>query len=91
MRSTAIHSLPRLIEARAQSLLALGKPDKAIEDFNAALNVDNRNADAWAGLGLAYEKQGDRARRRPAELPARLVARTQTKPWPARASGRVGG
>jgi tetratricopeptide (TPR) repeat protein len=38
----------------------LGKYDKAIEDFNAALNVDNRNADAWAGLGLAYEKKGDR-------------------------------
>jgi len=40
----------------------LGKYDLAIEDFNAALNVDNKNADAWAGLGFAYEKQGNKAK-----------------------------
>ncbi|MGC2834331.1 MAG: tetratricopeptide repeat protein, partial [Methylocella sp.] len=27
-----------------------------------ALNVDNKNAEAWAGLGLAYEKSGNRAK-----------------------------
>jgi tetratricopeptide (TPR) repeat protein len=47
-------------QARGQSLIALGKYDAAVEDFNATLNVDNRNGDAWAGLGLAYEKQGNR-------------------------------
>ncbi len=41
-------------------MLALGKADKAIEDFNAALNVNNKDANAWAGLGLAYEKLGNR-------------------------------
>jgi tetratricopeptide (TPR) repeat protein len=49
-------------QARGQSLIELGKFDAAVEDFNAALNVDNRNADAWAGLGLAYERQGNRAK-----------------------------
>ncbi|MGH6857299.1 MAG: tetratricopeptide repeat protein, partial [Methylocella sp.] len=29
---------------------------------NAALNVDNKNPEAWAGLGLAYEKSGNRAK-----------------------------
>ncbi|MDB5642952.1 MAG: Tetratricopeptide 2 repeat protein, partial [Hyphomicrobiales bacterium] len=46
--------------ARGQSLIALNKYDAAIEDFNATLNVDNRSGDAWAGLGLAYERQGNR-------------------------------
>ena len=43
-------------------MLATGKYDAAIEDFNAALNVDSNNADAWAALGLAYEKQGNKAK-----------------------------
>ena len=30
--------------------------------FNAALNVDNRNAEGWANLGVAYEKQGNRSK-----------------------------
>ena len=33
--------------ARGQSLNAIGKYDSALEDFTAALNVDNRNADAF--------------------------------------------
>ena len=33
---------------------------QAIEDFNASLNVDNKNPNGWAGLGVAYEKQGNR-------------------------------
>ena len=44
--------------ARGQSLNALGKYDAALEDFTAALNVDNRSADAWAGRGFAFEKLG---------------------------------
>lgn len=43
-------------QARGESLVAIGKYDKAIEDFNAALNVNNKSAQAWAWLGLAYEK-----------------------------------
>ena len=39
-----------------------GQWQKAVEDFNAALNVDDHNADAWASLGLAYEKLGNRAK-----------------------------
>jgi len=35
--------------------------DAAQEDFTAALNVDNRNADAWAGRGFAFEKLGKKA------------------------------
>ena len=44
--------------ARGQSLIATNQFEKAVEDFNAALNVDNRLGDAWAGRGFAYEKMG---------------------------------
>ncbi len=47
-------------QARGESLVALGKYDKAIEDFNAALNVNNKSAQAWAWLGLAYDKTGNK-------------------------------
>ncbi len=57
--------------ARGQSLIATGKSDRAVEDFNAALNVDNKNADAWAGLGLAYEKMRQARPRRPRTTGAR--------------------
>ena len=50
--------------------MALGKFNLAIEDFNATLNVDNRNADGWAGLGLATK---DRQPRESGELPARAL------------------
>ncbi len=46
-------------QARAQSLMAQGKYPQAIEDLNAALNVDTKNAEAWANLGMAYEKSGN--------------------------------
>jgi tetratricopeptide (TPR) repeat protein len=46
--------------ARGQSLVAVNQHDKAIEDFNAALNVDNRNAEAWAWRGVAQERLGQR-------------------------------
>ncbi len=42
--------------------MQVGKYDQAIEDFNAGLNVDNKSAEGWAGLGLAYERKGDRAK-----------------------------
>ncbi|WP_163602461.1 tetratricopeptide repeat protein, partial [Klebsiella pneumoniae] len=34
--------------------------DKAIEDYNAALNVNNKDATSWAYRGLAYEKSNRR-------------------------------
>jgi tetratricopeptide (TPR) repeat protein len=46
--------------ARGQSLVATNQYDKAIEDFNAALNVDARDANSWAWRGVALERKGDR-------------------------------
>ena len=60
-------------QARAQSLVAQGKYDQAIEDYNAALNVNAKNGDAWAGLGLAYEKSGNAAKARESYGRAKLV------------------
>jgi tetratricopeptide (TPR) repeat protein len=40
--------------------VATNQYDKAIEDFNAALNVNNKDADSWAWRGVAYERKGDR-------------------------------
>jgi Flp pilus assembly protein TadD len=45
-------------------LVTLGKYDKAVEDFNAALNVDSKSALAWAWLGVAYDKSGNRSKAR---------------------------
>ena len=59
--------------SRGQSLTAIGKYDLAIEDFNAGLNVNNRSADAWAGLGLAYEKQDNMAKARESYARALVV------------------
>jgi Tfp pilus assembly protein PilF len=42
--------------------MATGKYQAAIEDFNAALNVDANNSDAWAGLGFCYEKLDNHAK-----------------------------
>ena len=39
-----------------------GKYEAAIEDFNAALNVNANNTDAWAGLGFCYAKLNNRAK-----------------------------
>ena len=38
----------------------MGQYDKAVEDFNAALNVNNKDADSWANRGLAYERSNRR-------------------------------
>jgi Flp pilus assembly protein TadD len=43
-------------------LMATGKYEAAIEDFNAALNVDANNSEAWTGLGVSYEKLNNRAK-----------------------------
>ena len=59
-RSIAIPYAAAPYQARGQSLIATSQFEKAVEDFNAALNVDNRNGDAWAGRGLAYERLGKR-------------------------------
>ena len=42
--------------------MATGKFDAAIEDFNAALNVNANNSEAWAGLGFCYEKLNNHAK-----------------------------
>ena len=76
-------------QARAQSLIAVGKFDLAIEDFNAALNVDNHNADAWAGLGLAYERKGDRAKAQ--ESYQRALVVDQSNKLARDGQSRVGG
>jgi Tfp pilus assembly protein PilF len=39
----------------------VGEFEKAVEDFNAALNVNNRLAEAWAWRGVALERQGQRS------------------------------
>ena len=39
-----------------------GKYEKAIEDFNAALNVNAEDSQAWAGLGFCYDKLNNRAK-----------------------------
>ena len=44
--------------ARGQSFVATNQFDKAIEDFNAALNVNNKDAESWAWRGVALERQG---------------------------------
>ncbi|WP_425332095.1 tetratricopeptide repeat protein [Rhodoblastus acidophilus] len=67
----------------------MGKADKAIEDFNAALNVDNRNAEAWALLGLAYEKKGDR--RLASENYRRALSLNGDQPLARQGASRVGG
>jgi tetratricopeptide (TPR) repeat protein len=42
--------------------MATGKYEAAIEDFNAALNVNANNSEAWGGLGLCYEKLNNHAK-----------------------------
>ena len=62
MRSIAIRSPARPIRRARRATWRPASTTTAIEDFNAALNVDSNNAAAWAGLGLAYEKQGNKAK-----------------------------
>ena len=68
--------------------MATGKNDQAIEDFNAALNVDNKNADAWAGLGLAYERSGNR--QKAAESYRRALALAPGNPVAKEGASRLG-
>lgn len=60
-------------QARAQSLMAEGKYDAAIEDLNAALNVDTKNSEAWANLGLAYEKSNNAVKARESYARAKIL------------------
>ena len=41
-----------------QAALAAGKPQDAIDSFEAALASDPRNVAAFAGIAAAYEKEG---------------------------------
>jgi tetratricopeptide (TPR) repeat protein len=75
--------------ARGQSLNALGKYDSAQEDFTAALNVDNRNADAWAGRGFAFEKLGKKAEA--SEAYQRALAIDSNNAQARAGSSRLGG
>lgn len=44
--------------AAGQAALAAGKPQDAIDAFEAALASDPRNVAAFSGIAAAYEKQG---------------------------------
>jgi len=44
--------------AAGQAALAAGKPQDAIDNFEASLAVDPRNVAAFAGIASAYEKLG---------------------------------
>ena len=44
--------------AAGQAALAAGKPQDAIDSFEAALASDPRNVAAFAGIAAAYENQG---------------------------------
>lgn len=44
--------------AAGQAALAAGKPQDAIDSFEAALAIDPRNVAAFAGIAASYEKQG---------------------------------
>ena len=44
--------------AAGQAALAAGKPQDAIDSFEAALASDPRNVGAFAGIAAAYEKLG---------------------------------
>lgn len=44
--------------AAGQAALVAGKPQDAIDSFEAALAVDPRNVAAFAGIAAAYEKLG---------------------------------
>ncbi|MEI6485170.1 MAG: tetratricopeptide repeat protein [Sphingomonadales bacterium] len=46
------------LAAAGQAALAAGKPQDAIDSFEAALASDPRNVSAFAGIAQAYEKLG---------------------------------
>ncbi len=47
-----------LLTLRARTHAALGKDKTAIEDFNKAIELDDQNAEAFAGRGAALEREG---------------------------------
>ena len=51
--------------------------------------MDNHNASAWAGLGLAYEKKGDR--QKAAENYQRALSLNAGEPVAKQGVGRIGG
>ena len=64
--------------------MATGKYEAAIEDFNAALNVNANNSEAWAGLGFCYEKLNNHAKAVEAtNAPSRSIPTTATARGPA--------
>ncbi|TGU08449.1 tetratricopeptide repeat protein, partial [bacterium M00.F.Ca.ET.156.01.1.1] len=47
---------------RGLSYLATGDEDNAFADFNKAIKLDGKNAEAWANQALIYERRGDKVR-----------------------------
>jgi len=55
---------PEPFYARGTSYLAISKFKEALEDFNSSLQLNNKNAAAWTGRGLAQEGLGERQKAR---------------------------
>ena len=64
LRAVERSAAPEPYYARGTSYLALGKYKEAFDDFNSSLQIDNKNAAAWTGRGLAQEGRGDRQKAR---------------------------
>ncbi|TKB34441.1 MAG: tetratricopeptide repeat protein, partial [Mesorhizobium sp.] len=44
------------------SYLAMNDEDNAFADFNMAIKLDGKNAEAWSNQALIYERRGDKVR-----------------------------
>ena len=86
-RSTATRSSARPTPRAARASIAQNQYDKAVEDLNAALNVNNRDAESWAWRGVALERLGPPAGGGPG-LPARR--RRSSRATPPRSRGSDG-
>lgn len=58
-RSLAIEPLPQVYFDRGFCLLQRGDPAHAIEDYSAALRLDDSRSDVFYERGVAYQKSGD--------------------------------
>jgi Tfp pilus assembly protein PilF len=57
-RDDQLKPLSVQLAAAGQAALTAGKPQDAIDSFEAALAVDPRNVSAFSGIAQAYEKLG---------------------------------
>ena len=51
-----------------RALIAMDQPDKAAEQFTAAINIAPKDYRTYNGLGVAHDLMGDHAQRVPAEI-----------------------